>query len=61
MSNKFERKISEAKDLEDRLNDEGRHLDAQIVKRLRLAAISSNGTLKVIHRDNRELREKLNG
>ena len=59
MASRFDRKVADAMALEHRLIEEGRHMDAQIVSRLRRGALSVRGTLKILHRDNMELRQRL--
>lgn len=51
--------MDKAKDLEAKLMTEGRHMDAEVIRGLRISARSAHTTLKVIHRDNMELRQKL--
>ena len=58
MGDRFDRKVDEAKALEGRLIEAGQHADAQVVSRLRRAALSARGTLKVVHRDYQELRRE---
>lgn len=55
MPDRFDKKIIEAKALEERLIADGRHLDAQIVGRLRKAARATHNTLRLVHQDNMEL------
>ncbi|PSL17602.1 hypothetical protein [Shimia abyssi] len=59
MPDRFDKKIIDAKALEERLVADGCHLDAQIVGRLRKAARATHNTLRLAHRDNMELREKI--
>lgn len=51
--------MAEAKKVEDRLRDEGRHSEADTITRLRRSLSSATGTLKVLHRDNMKLRKDL--
>lgn len=59
MASRSEQNRQRAKDLEDRLKNEGRFADAQIVAKVRKTASSAIGTCKLLHRDNMELRQKL--
>jgi hypothetical protein len=59
LSARVKRICGSAKGLEDRLNAIGLHLDAQRVSRLRRGYITATNTLKTLHRDNMELRNKL--
>lgn len=54
-----ERRMAEAKKLEDRLKSRGEHMHAQTVKDLRLSLSAARSTLSALHRENMELREKL--
>lgn len=48
--------MDEAKTLESSLSAEGRHLEAQAIKRLRLSVSAQTGHLKRLFRDNARLR-----
>lgn len=59
LPDRFDKKIIEAKALEERLIAENRHLDAQIIGRLRKAARATHNTLKLVHQDNMQLAERI--
>ena len=50
---------SDAKHVEEELNLMGEHLHAQRVARLRKGYASAIATMKTLHRDNMELRNRL--
>lgn len=52
-------RMQRAKALEARMQSEGRHADAEIVKCLRLSASVAQVTLQQLHRDNMALRQRL--
>jgi len=56
---RYQEKAEAAKALEELLKAEGRHADALIVQRLRRSGQSAWSTLKVVHRDNVDLRRQL--
>lgn len=49
----------EAKELEDKLISEQRHMDAGRIRRLRLGYAAALSTLRLLYKDNMELRIKL--
>lgn len=59
MASHMEIIIQEAKEVEQTLKDEGRHHEAQCIMRLRRSAQTARSTLKTLHRDNMELRDKI--
>ena len=59
MGARFAQRAVEAKEVEDTLRGEGRHMEADRIKRLRLSGSGIQGTLKTLHRDNMELRKRL--
>jgi len=59
MSRRADKKAQEAKSLEGRLIQEGRHMDAQVIARIRKAAASASATCKMLHDDNMALRQQL--
>lgn len=48
-----------AKLVEEKLRSQGKHYEADQIKRLRKALAGATGTLKILHRDNMKLRKKL--
>lgn len=59
MTPRFEKRKADARAVEDRTRAEGRHMDADVIRRLRVSASAAQGTLKTIHRDNMALRQQL--
>lgn len=53
------RSIEQARGLRDRLRDEGRHQDAEIVQRVVRSLDASRSTNSMLWRDNMELRDRL--
>lgn len=56
---RVERRMNDARKLEAELRLEGRHFEADIVQGLRKSLATATATLKVLHRDNMALRQRL--
>lgn len=59
MSKRSDRNIAAARKVEDALRAEGRHFEADAVSRLRRSLSAAVTTLEVLHRDNMDLRRRL--
>lgn len=61
MSTRPDRRLEAARKLRDRLREQGQHADAEVVDAVCRSFTTMRKSMKLLYRDNEELRASLNG